>query len=237
MPLIKCESLTLAYENVCVVKNLCFSLNEGDYLCIIGENGSGKSTLLKALVGLLPVKNGKITYEGINGNEIGYLPQQTNLQKDFPASVYEVVLSGCIAKAKPFYKKESKSRAKSCIKTLGLEGLDNRSYRELSGGQQQRVLLARALCATKKLIILDEPTNCLDPVATAELYSHIRHLNKEEGITVIMVSHDVEKSLVDATHVLHMHSENPFFSDKHNYLECDDCKKFLGEVHTCDGNC
>jgi len=236
MPLIKCEDVSLAYENICVVRNLSFSLEEGSYLCIIGENGSGKSTLLKAMVGLMPVKSGKIIYDGIKNTEIGYLPQQTQVQRDFPASVFEVVLSGCIASAKPFYGAEVKKKAKDNISRLGLDGLSSRCYRELSGGQQQRVLLARAMCATKKLLILDEPVNCLDPAAASELYGHIRELNQKEGITVVMVSHDVEKSLNDATHVLHMHGERPFFSDKNNYLECDDCKHFIGEVHHCGGN-
>lgn len=233
MPLIKCEDVSLAYENTCVVRNLNFTVEEGQYLCIIGENGSGKSTLLKALVGLKPVKSGKITYCGIKNNEIGYLPQQTQIQRDFPASVYEVVLSGCIAAARPFYNRALKELAEKNIALLGLNGLEKRCYRELSGGQQQKVLLARALCATKKLLIMDEPVSSLDPVAASELYDKIRDINIKEGITVVMVSHDVEKSLDDATHVLHMHGENPFFSDKKNYLECDDCKHFLGEVHHC----
>ena len=236
MPLIKCEIVSLAYENVCVVRNLNFSLEQGDYLCIIGENGSGKSTLLKALVGLKRVKSGRIIYNGLKKTEIGYLPQQTQLQRDFPASVREVVLSGCIASAHPFYGKAARKTADENIDLLGLSELQNRCYRELSGGQQQRVLLARALCATKKLLVLDEPVNCLDPVAAAEMYEHIREINKNREITVIMVTHDVEKSLDDATHVLHMHGENPFFADKQHYLECDDCKHFLGEVHHCDGN-
>ena len=148
----------------------------------------------------------------------------------------EVVLSGCIASAHPFYGKAARKTADENIDLLGLSELQNRCYRELSGGQQQRVLLARALCATKKLLVLDEPVNCLDPVAAAEMYEHIREINKNREITVIMVTHDVEKSLDDATHVLHMHGENPFFADKQHYLECDDCKHFLGEVHHCDGN-
>ena len=236
MPLIKCENVSLAYENVCVVKNLDFSLEQGDYLCIIGENGSGKSTLLKALVGLKSVKSGRIVYDGLKKTEIGYLPQQTQIQRDFPASVREVVLSGCIASARPFYGRAARKTADDNMELLGLSELKNRCYRELSGGQQQRVLLARALCATKKLLVLDEPVNCLDPVATAEMYEHIHDINKNRGITVIMVTHDVEKSLDDATHVLHMHGENPFFADKQHYLECDDCKHFLGEVHHCGGN-
>ncbi len=237
MALIECKNVSLAYESTLVVKNLSFSLNEGDYLCIIGENGSGKSTLLKAMVGLMPVKSGSITFNGIKNNEVGYIPQQTQLQRDFPASVFEVVLSGCISSARPFYKKESKALARKNIALLGLEGMASKCYKELSGGQQQRVLLARALCATKKLLVLDEPVSYLDPLAASELYGHIRNINKNEGITVVMVSHDVEKSLSDASHVLHMHSEKPFFSDKANYLECDECKQFLGEVHHCDGHC
>lgn len=235
MSVITCENVSLAYENVKVVDNLSFSLSAGDYLCIIGENGSGKSTLLKAILGLKPVKSGSISFgDGVRHGEIGYLPQQTEVQRDFPASVYEVVLSGCINSAKPFFGKPAKQNANECISMLGLDSIKKRCYKELSGGQQQRALLARALCASKKLLILDEPVNGLDPVASALLYEHIQKINREKGITVIMVSHDIRKSLNSATHVLHMHSEKPFFADKAHYLECSECKHFLGEVHTCD---
>ena len=204
--LIRCKDLTLAYETGVVLEGVDFTVRAGDYLCVVGENGSGKSTLIKALLGLLLPHSGHIAYTGVSGREIGYLPQQTALQKDFPASVYEVVLSGCangLGRA-PFYTKAQHARAEANLQRLGIGALKKASYRNLSGGQQQRVLLARALCATTKLLLLDEPVAALDPKATNDLYALIARLNREEGLTVIMVSHDVSCALHDATHVLQL---------------------------------
>lgn len=204
--LIRCKGLTLGYETGVVLADASFAVRSGDYLCVVGENGSGKSTLIKALLGLVPPRSGEIAYCGVSAREIGYLPQQTALQKDFPASVAEVVLSGCangLGHA-PFYSKAQHQRAKGNLARLGIAELEKASYRTLSGGQQQRVLLARALCATTKLLLLDEPVAALDPIATNDLYALIKRLNREEGITIIMVSHDVSCALHDATHVLHL---------------------------------
>lgn len=214
MALIKTEKLSLSYENMTVIKELDLEINSGDYLCIVGENGSGKSTLVKALLSLKKPVGGSITFgDGLKQNEIGYLPQQTGAQRDFPASVYEVVLSGCLnsRRFKPFYGKRERELAWENLRLLGAEGLAKRSYRELSGGQQQRVLLARALCATKKLLLLDEPVSGLDPMVTAEMYELIADINRKQGVTVIMVTHDITAALKYATHILCFRSDETFF--------------------------
>ena len=187
-----CENISLGYNSKAILKKLNFKINKGEYLCIIGENGSGKTTLMKTILRLLSPLEGKIyTSDGLLPDEIGYLPQQTEVQRDFPASVKEIVLSGCQSRCgkRPFYNKEEKALALENMKKMGVFDLQNRCYRELSGGQQQRVLLARALCATQKMLLLDEPVSGLDPNATEEMYELIESLNKS-GITIIMISHD-----------------------------------------------
>ena len=192
MALLSCQDLSLGYEGKAILEHISFAVNPGDYLCIVGENGSGKSTLMQTILGLHhPLRGTVKTGDGLKQNEIGYLPQQTQVQKDFPASVWEIVLS--------------------------ITHLKKRCYRELSGGQQQRVLLARALCATKKLLLLDEPVSGLDPKVTAEMYQLIEDLNRKEGITVIMISHDIRSTLQYATHVLHLGAE-VFFGTLQAYL-------------------
>ena len=223
-----CENLTLGYDARVIVKNLNFAVNEGDYLCIVGENGSGKSTLMKTILGLHSPMFGKIsTGDGVKQNEIGYLPQQTVVQKDFPASVKEIVLSGCQGRCgiRPFYNKEERSLALSAMKKMNIEHLADRCYRELSGGQQQRVLLARALCATRKILLLDEPVSGLDPKVTAEMYELIKDLNRNNGITVIMISHDIAAATEYATHVLHV-GKKVFFGTKDEYLASEQRRVF-----------
>lgn len=234
MALINVNGVSLGYEGKAIVTNLNFSVNKGDYLCIVGENGSGKSTLMKTLLGQKNVLDGKIDFsDGLKQNEIGYLPQQTQVQKDFPASVKEVVLSGCLNSCgiRPFYSKSQKKRAADIMEKLDISGLAGCCYRELSGGQQQRVLLARALCATKKLLVLDEPVAGLDPVVTKNLYRLISDLNKE-GITIIMVSHDIHAAIEFATHILHIGNKPLFFGTKEDYKNSDGCHCFI-----CDGGC
>lgn len=229
MALISCKNVSLGYEGKAIVSELNFEVNKGDYLCIIGENGSGKSTLMRTLLGQKSVIEGKIEFgDGLKQNEIGYLPQQTVVQKDFPASVKEIVLSGCLSSSRfrPFYSKAQKKLAQENMKKLGIEDLAGRCYRELSGGQQQRVLLARALCATKKLLILDEPVAGLDPIVTEHLYSLIKEINNE-GITVIMVSHDIKAAVEYASHVLHIGQTPLFHGTKEDYEKCD-CRFFAG---------
>jgi zinc transport system ATP-binding protein len=213
MSLLTCKSLSIGYEGKPVISDLSFSVNEGDYFCIVGENGSGKSTLMKTLLGLKSPLSGSIsTGEGLLRNQIGYLPQQTVVQKDFPASVYEVVLSGCLNKCgiRPFYNKAEKQSAYENMEKLGIAQLAKRCYRELSGGQQQRALLARALCATRRLLLLDEPTAGLDPEATEEMYELITGLNRL-GTSVIMISHDIAAVKKYASHVLHIGNRSVLF--------------------------
>ena len=195
MSVLACQDLAFSYDGKDVLKGVNFTLKQGEYLCIVGENGSGKTTLMKGLLRLNKPTKGKIvTGDGLKPNEIGYLPQQTQIQRDFPASVYEVVLSGCLNSMgrRLFYGKKHKQLVIDNLEALDILSLKNKCYRELSGGQQQRVLLARALCATQKMLLLDEPVTGLDPVAAEEFYRMIEKLNREKGITIIMVSHDVK---------------------------------------------
>lgn len=230
MALISCKNINLSYENNKVIENLTFDVQAGDYLCIVGENGSGKSTLVKAILGLKETTSGHLHFgEGLKKGEIGYLPQQTTVQKDFPASVFEVVLSGCAADKKGiFYSKDHKRSARENMKKLDIISLEKKCFRELSGGQQQRVLLARALCATKKLLLLDEPVTGLDPVVTSELYSIIRNINRDYGITIVMVSHDLHSALENASHILHLSKKNDFFGTTDEYMHSGIYKSFLG---------
>ncbi len=225
MARITCRDLCLAYEGKTAVKDLSFEVFSGDYLCIVGENGSGKSTLIKALLGLKKPRSGTISYgDGLLRKEIGYLPQQTPAQKDFPASVREVVLSGC--RATPFFTPSEKRRAEENMEKLGLTELRKACYRDLSGGQQQRVLLARALCATRKLLLLDEPVTGLDPTVSAELYRIIRELN-DEGVTIIMVSHDVDCAIERAKTILHLKTVPLFWGKAEDYRRSEIGRSFM----------
>lgn len=219
MALLTCRELCLGYDGKELLHNLQFELHAGEYLCIVGENGSGKTTLMRTILGLQPPLSGKVeTGDGLLRNEIGYLPQQTVVQKDFPATVAEIVLSGCQGRCglRPFYTKEEKRLAAENMEEMGIAPLAKRCYRTLSGGQQQRVLLARALCATKKMLLLDEPVSGLDPKAIGEMYRLIARLNAD-GIAIVMISHDVGAALADATHVLHV-GAHIFFGTKEEYL-------------------
>ncbi len=230
MALLSVQNLSLGYDSRIIVEGLHFSVEAGNYLCIVGENGSGKSTLMRTLLGLQEPLAGQILMsDGLTGNEIGYLPQQTLVQRDFPASVREIVLSGCQGRCglRPFYNAEEKRLAAENMEKMGITALARRSYRELSGGQQQRVLLARALCATRKLLLLDEPVSGLDPKVTAELYGVIAELNRE-GITIIMISHDIAAAVQYASHVLHIGS-SVFFGSREEYLKSEAGRLFLME--------
>ena len=235
MSILKCENLVLGYEGTKIVENLSFSLEAGEYLYILGENGSGKSTLMKTILGLKNPMSGSITFgDGLKSNEIGYLPQQTIVQRDFPAAVKEIVMSGFLNNLgfRPFYSKKEKKTADEIMKKLEIKDLANRCYRELSGGQQQRVLLARALCATQKLLVLDEPVSGLDPMATKEMYDLINDLNKE-GVTIIMVSHGMQAAITYASKILHVSDKPEYFESVDKYINSEIGNSF---VTTMGGN-
>ena len=228
MALLTVTGLSLGYDSHAILENLSFTVNQGDYLCIVGENGSGKTTLMKTLLGLQEPVSGSIEIgDDLKRNEIGYLPQQTVVQRDFPASVREIVLSGCQGRCgmRPFYSKEEKKLAQENMERMEISDLADKCYRELSGGQQQRVLLARALCATRKILLLDEPVSGLDPRVTIEMYKLIEQLN-HEGITVIMISHDIYSAVRYASHILHI-GNSVFFGTKDEYKKSEIGKFFL----------
>lgn len=231
--LITAKNVSYKYESKLAVDDVSFSINPRDYLCIVGENGSGKSTLVKSVLGLIKPTSGRIDYSGLKQTEIGYLPQQTIVQRDFPASVYEVVISGCLNRSGffPFYTKANREAVAANLQCLGIEHLRNRSYRELSGGEQQRVLLARALCATDKILLLDEPVSGLDPVATGEMYALLQHLNEHHEITIIMISHDIQAALKYGNKILHMATSPLFFGGVDEYLKSDISTRMLGGGH------
>ncbi len=231
--ILEVRHLSMSYERTKVLSDVNFSLCEGEWLSIVGENGSGKTTLLKGIAGLLPPAEGQIEFcGGVTRNTIGYLPQQTAIQRDFPACVHEVVISGCTGRKKVFgfHNAKDRARAEAALKELGLDGMLHRPYCDLSGGQQQRVLLARALCATEKLLILDEPVTGLDPLVAAELYESIRHLNKDKKVAVIMVSHDVNGAVKNSDKILHIGSSGvAFFGPTEEYLQSELGRRFVGK--------
>lgn len=219
MSQIICQNLAIGYDGKAILKDINFSINEGDYLCIIGENGSGKSTLMRTLLHLQqPVSGTILLGDGLQSNEIGYLPQQTAVQKDFTASVREIILSGCQNRCglRPFYNRAEKRQAAEMMEKLQITHLSNRCYRELSGGQQQRVLLARALCATKKILLLDEPVSGLDSKVTEEMYQIIETLNRKDKITIVMITHNINDSVKYASHIMHI-GKNVFYGTKQEY--------------------
>ncbi|MDO4865666.1 MAG: metal ABC transporter ATP-binding protein [Clostridia bacterium] len=220
MALIAMRDVTIAFEGIVAVDHVSFEVDPGDYLVILGENGSGKSTLMRAMLGLVKPRSGSIVYgDGLLQNQIGYLPQQTAAQRDFPASVEEVVLSGCVNRMgrRFFTNRADREKAERNMALLDITGLRKKSYRNLSGGQQQRALLARALCATDALLLLDEPVTGLDPAAAQEFYDVIRELNHSHGVAVVMVSHDLGGAIRDASKVLVMDRGMDFFGDVEDY--------------------
>lgn len=230
MALISCEDVTLGYENMILVQNLTFSVNTGDYLCIVGENGTGKTTLMRTLLHLRPPLSGRIvTGDGLRPAEIGYLPQQTDIQRDFPASVREIVLSGCQGRCglRPFYSGSDRKLAAESMEKMGISALSRRCYRDLSGGQQQRVLLARALCAAGRLLLLDEPVSGLDPRVTADMYDLIDRLNKKDGMTIVMISHDLAAALQYASHILYL-GDDVFYGTKSDFLQSPAGLRYTG---------
>lgn len=228
--LLDISDLTLAYEGRTVISELSFQVHSGDYVCIIGENGSGKTTLLNAMLGLKKPSGGKIELCDLKRSEIGVLPQKTPVQNDFPALVSEIVLSGRVGKKTgvAFYNRQDKKIAFENMEKLGITSIARQSFRELSGGQQQRVLLARALCAAEKLIVLDEPAASLDPKASADMYHLISDINRGENMAVIMVSHDVDHALEYASHILQINKRSVFFGTTEEYK-----REFGRHICTC----
>ena len=229
--LLKCEHVDFGYENQDVVIDVSLEVSTGDYICIVGENGSGKSTLMKGILGLLKPTEGKIEIsEELKKAGIGYLPQQTAAQKDFPATVFEVVISGCLGKRgnRPFYSPKEKQTALSNLERLGIADLKKSCFRYLSGGQKQRALIARALCATDKLLILDEPITGLDPSAIQDFYNIIRKLNREEQVAILMVSHDMANIVRQAGKILHLQQKALFWGTVQDYLKSGIGNQFLG---------
>lgn len=228
MAQLTCKNLSIGYDSKIILNNINFKVNSGDYICIVGENGSGKSTLMKTIIGLQPIISGKVfTGDRLKFNEIGYMPQQTAIQKDFPASVREIVLSGCQGRCgmRPFYNEVEKMILKYALQKMKIEKLSKHCYRELSGGQQQRVLLARALCSTQKMLLLDEPVSGLDPNVSIEMYNLIEELNRKDNITIIMITHDIESALKYASHIMHI-GKNIFYGTKQDYINNKKIKNF-----------
>lgn len=229
--LIECSHADFGYENQDAVVDVTMEVSSGDYVCIVGENGSGKSTLMKGLLGLLKPTGGTITVsEELKRSGIGYLPQQTEAQKDFPATVYEVVLSGALSRrgSRPFYSKKEKALADQNMERLGIEGLSKQCFRDLSGGQRQRALIARALCATDRLLILDEPITGLDPSAIMDFYEIVRKLNQKEGVAILMVSHDIANVVKQAKKILHLKRKVLFYGKTKDYLSSEAGRSYIG---------
>jgi zinc transport system ATP-binding protein len=234
MSLLVCENLSLGYDGTVVLRGLNFSVEAGERLCVAGENGSGKSTLLKGLLGLVPPLGGALRKSpGFRARETGYLPQESAVQRDFPAAVFEVVLSGRQNRRgfRPFYTKKDKAAATEALGMLDMADSAKSCFRELSGGQRRRVLLARALCAAEKFLLLDEPAAGLDPIVQGELYKLLDSINREKGITIIMVSHDIDGAVgfaeTSAGKVLHLAGKQLFFGSAGDYRESEPGRQFL----------
>lgn len=233
MAQLRCENISVGYEDGIVVSDVSFELNRGDYVCIVGENGAGKSSLLKGILGLAKIQGGKLEYgDGMSRADVGYLPQQKDYQKNFPATVKEVVMSGFLNKMglRPYYNRAEKAKAMDILSDFGMADYVRASFGSLSGGQKQRVLLARAMCATDKLLLLDEPTTGLDPVATEKLYELLKRLNREKKTTILMVSHDLNKAVSDAGLILHVNKRSGcgYFGPADKYLDSEAARHFLG---------
>ena len=219
MSLIELKNLTLGYEKDIILKDINLSIEDNDFVCVVGANGSGKSTLIKGILGLIKPIKGKVIYKGLKQNYIGYMPQETKVDSNFPASVLEIVLSGTLNQYKNiFYSKEQKEIALNNLKLLGIEKIKNKSFSELSGGQRQKVLLARSLSATTKLLILDEPSNNLDSKSKKELYNTIVDLNKNHNITIIMITHDLDHDNLIGNKILSLRENDIFFGSVEEFV-------------------
>ena len=217
MSLVSITKAKLGYNNIPVVDGLSFDIEEKDFICIVGPNGAGKTTLIRGILGLIPLMTGKISFN-INENQIGYMPQETTVDANFPASVFEIVLSGSLNKRGIFYSSETKAKASETLKLLGISKLEKQSFSELSGGQRQKVLLARALMATDKLLILDEPSNNLDQKSKESLYTLVQKLNSEHNIAIVMVTHDLDHGNLIGNKILSLAPKDYFFGTTEEYV-------------------
>lgn len=227
--MIICENLSFSYDGVAVLTDVSFEIKSGEYVCIVGENGSGKSTLVKGILGLKTPSSGRIVFDGISKKDIGYLPQNTQSKGEFPSSVYEVVLSGRLnsMSGRAFYNHEDKAEAQKAMRLMDILNISGQNFGELSGGQRQRALLARALCAAKKLIVLDEPAAGLDPRVSYDMYSLVKRINSELGITILMVSHDIRSAIDFSSHILHLNKSQSFYGTREEYVESEIGKNYL----------
>ena len=234
MKLIECKKLNIGYGNKVVCKDINLTIEKGQYVCVVGENGCGKSTLLKTILGLNKAVSGKVIFDdNFKSSSIGYMPQQSEIQRDFPATVYEIIMSGFLGQMKfrPFYNKAEKEKANKIMQELDIADLAKKSFKELSGGQQQRVFLARALCATDEVLVMDEPVNALDSKAIRKFYSLIKKLNVDNGLTIIMVTHNIDKVIKYATDVVYLKNKMEFAGKKEEFLQSEYAQVFkLEEV-------
>ena len=191
--LMEAKHLDIGYGKKVIYGGLNFSVKAGDFICIVGPNGAGKSTLVKTLLGLIKPLNGEIRFYGLKRGLIGFLPQEIKIDENFPATVFEIVLSGNLNRLgkRAFFNQDERKHALSKMKLVGISELKDRHFVELSGGQRQKVMLARALTATQDLLILDEPSNSLDRKSTKELYATLKKIN-QNGITIMMITHDLD---------------------------------------------
>lgn len=218
--LIDVQNLCASYEGRQVLEDVNFSVRQGQWLCIVGENGGGKSTLIRCLLGVVQPTAGNIVYgDGVAPSSIGYLPQQTDCRPDFPSTVREIVRGGLMSRKRAFVflSRREKQRADEAMETLGITDLAGRKFADLSGGQKQRVLLARTLCASNGLLILDEPATGLDAAAASELLRTVRHIHSM-GTTVILSANDAQTAIQYATHMLQLHGKVVFSGTSQQYL-------------------
>ncbi len=215
------KNVSISYGSNKVINSANFVIDEEDFVCVVGANGSGKSTLIKAILGLIKPDSGKIIFENNNKRKsIGFLPQDTKTDMIFPATVIEIVLSGTLGQLgmKAFYRKENKDRAEKSLRRLNILGLKNSSFSSLSGGQKQKVLLARALAATSKILILDEPSNNLDYKSRKEFYNELKELNKS-GLTIIMITHDLDAEDLIGNKIINIKESKVECYSTSDYLE------------------
>ena len=222
MEILRCDNLTLAYGKDVVISELDLSISEGDFLCVVGPNGSGKTTFINGILGLLKPKSGKVILNGFSEKQIGYIPQENLIDDSFPASVFEIVLSGSLNEGYNIYNSEIRKRAESILRTVGILKLKDKSFGEISGGERQKVLIARALMASKKLLILDEPSNNLDQKSKKWLYEFLEKLNQSDGMTIIMVTHDLDHGNLIGNKILSLREKDVFFGTT---------KEFVKKVH------